>query len=111
LGLGEGVEDEPRLFCAFELRLSTINLRGLLRFWALLELYVSRDRCGDHSLLIVRDFDREHEQSSAGPNRARLSRKATCGNGPQIVDGEIGRRDAFVRFKLRDHGKRGGAID
>ena len=57
-----GVEDEPRLFCAFEQGLSTINFSGFAKVLrALLEFYVGRDRRGDQFLLIVHDFDGKHE--------------------------------------------------
>ena len=86
-------------------------LPDLLRFWDfLLEFYVRRNGCRRQPVA-VGDVDREHEQAAPGPDNSRRRREATGGDWPQVVDGEIGCRYAFVRFKLRNHCKGGGRID
>lgn len=65
----------------------------------LLEFYVACDRSCHRYLLVVCDFNRQDEET---PSAA---------HGPQIMNGQIGGGNAFIKFQLSEDRKGSGRID
>jgi hypothetical protein len=76
-----------------------------------LEFDVTRDRGGQQSLSVVRDFDGEDEQTPPASDNASSGGESAGAYWAQVMNGEIGGGYAFTGLELCYHREGRGRID
>jgi len=85
---------------------------GRLRFSAvLLEFYVTCDGSCQERPLVVCDFDGKNKQAAPTPHNPSRRREAAAIRWPQVMNGQIGSSNAFIKAQLAENGESSGRID